>query len=188
MMIALAIMQNNIWPIYVLDGLFYLIPMLKSPSYLWCVRSSLLGGAQIVSGSNFLGSTSPMLLKCSLMEILTLGAQIPFQVMFFKFSSCKLVQLNCSFNPYYFYPPTTTLLSPGAAVIQLEIYHTQSIHSRSIARSFNTQVYWSVCLSVCRSVSLSVGQSSKNYKKNYKTLQNITKCYKTLQIPPLFQL
>ena len=23
MMIALAIMQNNIWPIYVLDGLFY---------------------------------------------------------------------------------------------------------------------------------------------------------------------
>ena len=42
-----------------------------------------------------------------------------------------------------------------------------------------------------RSVGLSVCRSSKNYKKNYKTLQNITKCYKTLQIieirspPPL---
>ena len=33
--------------------------------------------------------------------------------------------------------------------------------------------------SIPRSVGLSVCRSSKNYKKNYKTLQNITKGYKT---------
>ena len=43
----------------------------------------------------------------------------------------------------------------------------------------------SVGRSVGLSVGRSVGRSSKNYKKNYKTLQNITKCYKTLHYKTL---